>query len=214
MFLSWRSGDPRLWRVPIGGGEPIRLTEGAGGFSRFSRDGNSIFFVGRGERGGNVWTVPIDGGVERAVTDLSGRRGGIQSEALATDGEYLYFAWGEDLGDIWVMDVVTDEDSSSAARYLGSGGTRCPERHRLEFHHDEAYGLGGDRSATSIGLMCCAHNLYMAEMDFGKEKMDQYRRSAECVREPAPSFELRPDGAPHAPPTRRVHCPLVANLIL
>jgi hypothetical protein len=25
--------------------------------------------------------------------------------SLATDGEYLYFTWEEDFGDIWVMDV-------------------------------------------------------------------------------------------------------------
>ena len=28
---------------------------------------------------------------------------------LPPDGEYLYFTWEERLGDIWVMDVVTDE---------------------------------------------------------------------------------------------------------
>ena len=32
-----------------------------------------------------------------------------------------------------------------------------------------------------------AHNLYMAEMDYGKEKMDQHRRSADRVRESSPS---------------------------
>ena len=28
---------------------------------------------------------------------------------VSTDGSYLYFQWEENLGDIWVMDVVTDE---------------------------------------------------------------------------------------------------------
>jgi len=28
---------------------------------------------------------------------------------LSTDGAYLYFTWEQDLGDIWVMDVVCDE---------------------------------------------------------------------------------------------------------
>ncbi|GMR22673.1 MAG: hypothetical protein BMS9Abin37_1039 [Acidobacteriota bacterium] len=71
------------------------------------------------------------------------------------------------------------------------------ERHRLEFDHDEAYGLGGDRSAANVRLLCTVHNLYMAEKVYGKEKMAQYRRPADAVREPAPSFELRPDGAQH-----------------
>ena len=29
----------------------------------------------------------------------------------------------------------------------------------------------------------------MAELDYGKEKMDMYRRSADRVREPRPSFD-------------------------
>ena len=32
----------------------------------------------------------------------------------------------------------------------------------------------------------------MAELDYGKEKMDTYRRSADRVGEPQPSFELCP----------------------
>ena len=49
------------------------------------------------------------------------------------------------------------------------------------------------RSANNILLACAAHNAYMAEMDYGKQKMDQYRRSADRVREPEPSFQLCPD---------------------
>jgi len=86
---------------------------------------------------------------------------------------------------------------SGQCTFFADDGRRCPERHRLEFHHDEAYGLGGDRSARNVRLLCKVHNLYMAEKDYGKKKMDQYRRSADTVREPSPSFELRPDGARH-----------------
>ncbi|TDI37478.1 MAG: hypothetical protein E2P02_22640 [Acidobacteria bacterium] len=32
----------------------------------------------------------------------------------------------------------------------------------------------------------------MAELDFGKETIDEYRRSADRVGEPTPSFELSP----------------------
>jgi hypothetical protein len=45
---------------------------------------------------------------EYPVTDLTGRRGILSLHALATEGEYLYFTWGEELGDIWVMDVVRE----------------------------------------------------------------------------------------------------------
>ena len=84
--------------------------------------------------------------------------------------------------------------------FVGENARRCPERHRLEFHHDDPYGLGGARSAGNVRLLCKVHNLYMAEKDYGKKKMDRYRRSGDGVREPAPAFELRPDGAPYPHP--------------
>ena len=43
------------------------------------------------------------------MTDLVGRPGTLRGICLATDDQYLYFCWREDLGDIWVMDVITDE---------------------------------------------------------------------------------------------------------
>jgi len=69
-------------------------------------------------------------------------------------------------------------------------GQRCPERDRLEFHHDDPYGFGGDRSALNIRLLCEVHNAYIAELDYGKEKMDQYRCSADRVRERQPRYGL------------------------
>jgi len=86
---------------------------------------------------------------------------------------------------VWVRD-------GGQCTYRTSDGRRCPERHRLEYHHDDAYGFGGDRGMENIRLLCKAHNLYMARMDFGKEKMDAYRGSAGRVGEPQPSFELCP----------------------
>ena len=79
--------------------------------------------------------------------------------------------------------------------FIGAQGKRCPERHRLELHHDEPYGLGlgGDRSVDNVRLACPAHNAYMAELDYGKEKMDRHRRSAERVGEPQPTLELGRD---------------------
>jgi hypothetical protein len=56
--------------------------------------------------------VPLADRVERQVTDLRGRRGKA-GPGLAVGTEFLYRAWGEDTGDIWVMDVVQDEDDGS-----------------------------------------------------------------------------------------------------
>ena len=67
-----------------------------------------IYLTGLGERAGAIWEMAANGGKERPVTDLRGRRGYLESLSLATDGRYLYFTWGEDLSDIWVMDVVRE----------------------------------------------------------------------------------------------------------
>ena len=75
---------------------------------RWSRDGEQVFFIVRGESEGNVWAVNVEDRAIRAMTDLEGRSGTLGRLAIATDGEYLYFTWQEDLGDIWVMDVATD----------------------------------------------------------------------------------------------------------
>ena len=70
-------------------------------------DGSRIYFRD-GERLRFVEHVFADGS-ERTIADFSGKRGALSTKALATDDQYLYFGWIEDLGDIWVMDVVTDE---------------------------------------------------------------------------------------------------------
>ena len=92
------------------------------------------------------------------------------------------------------------ERDQGQCTFESSDGRRCPERRGLQFHHHDPYGLGGDRSADNVRLLCRPHNLYMAEMDYGKDKMEGYRRSAERVREPKPSFPLFPDRVQESPP--------------
>ena len=92
--------------MPASGGPATPLGRGSG-FSdpAWSEDGRSIYF----KRAGNVWAIDADGGEERPMTDLAGKHGELGFEPPSTDGEHLYFIWAEDLGDIWVMDVVTED---------------------------------------------------------------------------------------------------------
>jgi hypothetical protein len=39
-------------------------------------------------------------------------------------------------------------------RFVDRQGRRCPERHRLEYHHRRPFGLGGGGGADNIGLLC------------------------------------------------------------
>ena len=99
------------------------------------------------------------------------------------------------------------ERDQAQCTFESSDGRRCPERLGLQFHHHDSYGLGGDRSANNVRLLCGQHNLYMAEMDYGKDKMERYCRlasysSATTVCEPKPSFPLFPYRVHESPPLR------------
>jgi hypothetical protein len=60
-------------------------------------------------------------------------------------------------------------------------GRRCPERHRLEYHHRHPFARGGEPRVDNIFLMCRPHNRYLAELDYGRKKMDRYRRASTGV---------------------------------
>ena len=71
---------------------------------------------------------------------------------------------------------------------LSPDGRRCTAREGLEYHHDDPYGLGGDRTPENVRLLCSVHNALRVERDFGKDVMDPYRRSDDRVSEPVPVY--------------------------
>ena len=85
--------------------EPRILVEGPAQGYRWSPDGKFIFYTGDREKAGNLWAASLESGKEYRLTDFFGRRGGL-SFYLATDGDYIYFHWDEDVADLWVMDVT------------------------------------------------------------------------------------------------------------
>ena len=85
------------------------------------------------------------------------------------------------------------ERDQGRCTFVSDDGRRCTSREQLEFHHDEPHALGGDRSPSNIWLVCRAHNAYLAELDYGKDRMDRYRRRADRVGEPPPTLQLRLD---------------------
>jgi TolB protein len=112
IFYSSDAGDgvSRIWKMPATAGQAVAVTKGPGiGHLQWSRSGKVVYFCGVAERDGNLWAVELDSGIERRVTDLRGKRGGLNCDGLATDGKFLYFTWQEDPGDVWVMDVIEDK---------------------------------------------------------------------------------------------------------
>jgi len=73
----------------------------------------------------------------------------------------------------------------SQCRFVDAQGRRCPERHRLEYHHRHAFGRGGGPEPDNICLVCGPHNRYLAELDYGRKKMSQYWRSTRESRDGA-----------------------------
>lgn len=62
--------------------------------------------------------------------------------------------------EVWLRD-------GGRCAFVARNGRRCEERSFLEFHHVDAYALGGETTAANIALRCRAHNAYEAELVFG-----------------------------------------------
>jgi hypothetical protein len=88
--------------------------------------------------------------------------------------------------------------------FIDERGRRCPERHRLEYHHRNPFGRGGASTLDNICLMCHAHNQYLADLDYGRETMDRQRSNGR--KRAARPDESQSDGgpAPTALPGSRV----------
>lgn len=87
------------------------------------------------------------------------------------------------------------ERDGGRCRYRDATGRRCPERHRLEYHHLHPFAIGGGHTSDNVCLMCRTHNLYLAEHDYGPRTM------AAC-RKP-----IQPGGATSARKTTRLAVP-------
>jgi hypothetical protein len=59
--------------------------------------------------------------------------------------------------------------------FRSKDGRRCNERAFLEFHHLDPHGVGGEATLSNIELRCRAHNLYEAELLYGRGKIDERR---------------------------------------
>jgi hypothetical protein len=63
--------------------------------------------------------------------------------------------------------AVHDRDGGRCA-YRDAAGRRCTATGALEFHHRHPFGLGGGHDPGNLALLCRAHNLYLAEQDYGR----------------------------------------------
>jgi len=106
VFRSNQSGQFEAWRVAAGGGEPEQLTTAGASQPQWSRDGREIYFW----RDGQFWALTLSDRFERPLTAFTGKTGHGNIGSFSVGDDHLYFVWIDDQGDIWVIDVVTDED--------------------------------------------------------------------------------------------------------
>jgi Tol biopolymer transport system component len=96
-----------IWRVPVTGGEPTAVARPPSSRPHWSSDGQWIYFyrLNLGTGVVDVWRVSADGRKEQRLTNFEGRKGRVEGNAIDVDDNYIYIAWRDDIGDIWVMDI-------------------------------------------------------------------------------------------------------------
>ena len=81
------------------------------------------------------------------------------------------------------------ERTGERCGFVDAQGRRCDERDRLEFHHRHPFGMGGDHNPDNIGLLCSAHNRFLAERDCGNTAMARRVRNGSDSQESATSAD-------------------------
>jgi len=86
---SQGDGESVIYVVPIGGGTPVRVTDGSPSYWHgWSPDGTTLTFCGRRDDLWGIFTIPAAGGEERRLTTAERLDDGPE---YSPDGEYIYF---------------------------------------------------------------------------------------------------------------------------
>ena len=59
--------------------------------------------------------------------------------------------------------------------YTSKSGHRCSEKQGLEYHHLQAFSLGGAHTPQNLTLLCRQHNQWDAEQTLGSQEMQKWR---------------------------------------
>jgi hypothetical protein len=62
--------------------------------------------------------------------------------------------------------------------FVGKGGRRCDAVGFIQYHHEDAYGLGGGHDPQRLKIICGPHNRLLAEEEYGKEHMAAQSRQS------------------------------------
>ncbi len=73
-----------------------------------------------------------------------------------------------------VKRAVVSRDASQCS-FQAPDGSRCTERHYLQFDHIVPFSCGGKSELENLRLLCPAHNRLLAERYFGRDKIIQFK---------------------------------------
>jgi Tol biopolymer transport system component len=113
IFFASEEGPGRsrqIFRMPVGGGAPQQVTKAPAYYFRWSSDGTRLYFPGNSRGSNDLWELTLADGHERQLTRFSPGIGVLGGAALAASKTHLYFTMRKDVGDIWVMDIVADDE--------------------------------------------------------------------------------------------------------
>lgn len=86
--------DRQVFIIPASGGKPRQLTKNTGYFHSWSPDGKTIVYTRGTKAGLTIYTMPVEGGPETAIS----RGTGVDDDPdYSPDGKYIYFnsdRWG------------------------------------------------------------------------------------------------------------------------
>ena len=104
--------EPRVWKMPLGGGAAVPVTPNRGRLAIESWDGRDLYYVSAVERTSSVWRMPVAGGEPVKVLDgvLSG------SFDVVDGGIYFIELVSGNRGNFW-----TDRPGETRLRYYDFG---------------------------------------------------------------------------------------------
>ena len=59
--------------------------------------------------------------------------------------------------------------------FTSKSGHRCEEKQALEYHHLQAFALGGEHTPANLTLLCRKHNQFDAEQTFSAQVISKWR---------------------------------------
>jgi hypothetical protein len=92
--------------------------------------------------------------------------------------------------------TVTPSPREIEGPTLDEGRQPRGERPVALAHHLHPFGFGGGHRPEDMGLMCRAHNSYLAEHDYGREAMARFRRPGKRISAAAAAASAGTEAAP------------------